>query len=312
MNTQHLIYAIEVEKTGSITQAADNLYMAQPNLSRGIKELETSLGIRIFKRTSKGVSITKKRSRLLYYAKNILAQIENMEALRLPEDPGKQVFNVTYPHGGYISHAVSRFVSGLDGRRAMQLKIQETNSSRSISQVAEGQFNLGIVRYQPSYETYLLEFLTEKNLSSKLIWEFDSLVLMSRGHRLADADAISGEDLSDSIEIEHGDVIAPHFPDMESCAPRKDRSPVRKISLHERGNPFELLMRLPSAYMWAPPVPDDILSQYDLVQRQCGRPRRTYKDILIFRDGYAFSDLDKRFIDEVFSIKNQVDLKKYR
>jgi len=312
MNTQHLKYAIEVEKTGSITQAADNLFMAQPNLSKGIKELETSLGIRIFKRTPKGVSITKKGARFLYYAKNIMAQVENMEALRLPEDPGKQVFNVTYPHGGYISQAVSRFVSGLDSRKAMQLKIQETNSSRSIGQVAEGQFNLGIVRYRPSYETYFLEFLAEKKLSSKLIWEYDFLVLMSGRHRLADADAISYEELSDSIEIEHGDVIAPHFPGMESCAPRRESSPVRKISLHERGNPFELLMRIPAAYMWAPPVPDEILSQYGLVQRQCGKTRNTYKDILIFRDGYAFSDLDKRFIDEVFSVKNQVDLINYR
>jgi DNA-binding transcriptional LysR family regulator len=312
MNTQHLKYAVEVEKTGSITQAADNLFMAQPNLSKGIKELETSLGIRIFKRTSKGVSITKKGARFLYYAKNVLAQIENMEALHLPEDPGKQVFNVTYPHGGYISYAVSRFVSGLDCCKAMQLRIQETNSSQSISQVAEGQFNIGIVRYQPSYEAYLLDFLTEKNLSSKLIWAFDFLVLMSGRHRLADADVISGEDLSDSIEIEHVDVIAPRFPDMESCMPFKERSSVKKINLYERGNPFEMLMRIPSAYMWAPPVPEEILSQYDLVQRKCVKPNNTYKDILIFRDSYAFSDLDMRFIDEVFSLKNQVDLKEYR
>ena len=55
MNTQHLKYAVEVERTGSITQAADNLYMAQPNLSKAIKELEDTLGISIFRRTSKGV-----------------------------------------------------------------------------------------------------------------------------------------------------------------------------------------------------------------------------------------------------------------
>ena len=52
MNTQHLKYAVEVERTGSITQAADNLYMAQPNLSKAIKELEDTLGISIFRRTS--------------------------------------------------------------------------------------------------------------------------------------------------------------------------------------------------------------------------------------------------------------------
>ena len=53
MNLQHLKYAVEVEKTGSITQAAENLYMGQPNLSKAIKELEGTLGVILFKRTPK-------------------------------------------------------------------------------------------------------------------------------------------------------------------------------------------------------------------------------------------------------------------
>ncbi|HOA80402.1 MAG TPA: LysR family transcriptional regulator, partial [Defluviitaleaceae bacterium] len=56
MNLLHLRYALEVEKTRSISKAAENLLMSQPNLSRAIKELEESLGITIFKRTSKGIS----------------------------------------------------------------------------------------------------------------------------------------------------------------------------------------------------------------------------------------------------------------
>ena len=59
MNTLHFKYAVEVEQTRSITQAAENLYMAQPNLSKAIKELEDSLGIIIFERNSKGVTPTK-------------------------------------------------------------------------------------------------------------------------------------------------------------------------------------------------------------------------------------------------------------
>lgn len=46
---EHLIfkYAIEVEQTRSITKAAENLYMAQPNLSKAIRELEETLGFPI-------------------------------------------------------------------------------------------------------------------------------------------------------------------------------------------------------------------------------------------------------------------------
>ena len=45
MNLLHLKYAVEIEKTGSITKAANNLFMGQPNLSKAIKELEYSAGL---------------------------------------------------------------------------------------------------------------------------------------------------------------------------------------------------------------------------------------------------------------------------
>ena len=57
MNLQQLRYATEIEKTGSITKAAKNLYMGQPNLSKSIKELEQELGVTIFERTTKGVNL---------------------------------------------------------------------------------------------------------------------------------------------------------------------------------------------------------------------------------------------------------------
>lgn len=81
MNTLHFKYAIEVERTRSITQAAENLFMGQPNLSKAIKELEDTLGFVIFQRTSKGVAPTAKGSEFLVYARNILAQLEKMESL---------------------------------------------------------------------------------------------------------------------------------------------------------------------------------------------------------------------------------------
>ena len=66
MNTLHLKYALEIEKTGSISQAAQNLFMAQPNLSKAIKDLENELGYVIFKRTSSGVIATEKGAEFLY------------------------------------------------------------------------------------------------------------------------------------------------------------------------------------------------------------------------------------------------------
>ena len=80
MNTQLFIYALEVQKTGSITQAANNLFMSQPTLSKAIKELELLLGFAVFERSSKGVVPTQKGQEFLL--QRFIGGIQ-----RLPCDP---------------------------------------------------------------------------------------------------------------------------------------------------------------------------------------------------------------------------------
>ena len=72
MNVIHMKYAVEVAKAGSINKASETLLVAQPNLSRSIKEFEKELGITIFSRTSKGMTLTPKGEEFIAYAKNIL------------------------------------------------------------------------------------------------------------------------------------------------------------------------------------------------------------------------------------------------
>ena len=79
MNTQYFIYAIEVEKTGSITQAASNLFMSQPTLSKAIKDMEESVGFSVFKRSAKGMIPTQRGLEFLAHAKRIAAQVQKME-----------------------------------------------------------------------------------------------------------------------------------------------------------------------------------------------------------------------------------------
>ena len=81
MNTTYLNYALEIERVGSISQAAQNLYMAQPNLSKAIRELEKELGFPIFKRTAKGVRPTEAGTEFLYHARQIMEQVSAVERI---------------------------------------------------------------------------------------------------------------------------------------------------------------------------------------------------------------------------------------
>ena len=112
MNTLHLTYAVEVERCGSITQAAENLYMAQPNLSKAIKELEESMGFAIFSRTSRGVLPTARGKKFLVYAQAILAEEKKMETLRAREAADLRLA-VMLPGGGAADACLARLIARL-------------------------------------------------------------------------------------------------------------------------------------------------------------------------------------------------------
>ena len=58
MTLQQLRYVIGIAKVGSFNKAAENLFISQPSLTAAIRDLEEEIGIVIFNRTSRGVSLT--------------------------------------------------------------------------------------------------------------------------------------------------------------------------------------------------------------------------------------------------------------
>lgn len=306
MNTQHFRYALEVEKTGSITQAAENLFMGQPNLSKSIKELEDSLGIVIFKRTSRGVVPTEKGQTFLRYAKNILSQIDRMQAVCCADDPEMQSFNVCVPRGSYASVAAMEFVSSLDTEKPIDVNLGETTSIDGVNMVSDGIFNLGIIRYQVQYETYFNDFCRDKGLKCETIWEFESLALMSESHPLAGNERLSLSDFAPYVEITHGDCNVPYINVAQSEDLSLNISDKKVINLYKGTSPFLMLSMMPSAFMWVSPTPESILKRYGLVQRSCNSPAHKYRDVMICREGTRLTELDRRFIDKLYEIKNKV------
>ena len=184
MNIAHLKYAVEVEKTASITKAAENLFMGQPNLSRGIKELEETLGVKIFKRTSKGIVPTPQGEEFLGYAKSILAQIEEMESLYKPEKNNKLKFSISVPRASYIADAFSKFVREADMSKEIEFSFKETNAMRAIRNVVQENYGLAIVRYQTIFESFFTNMLRDKGMKSENIWEFEYQLLISKNDPL--------------------------------------------------------------------------------------------------------------------------------
>ena len=305
INTLHFKYAVEVERTGSITQAAENLFMGQPNLSKAIMELEETLGYQIFQRTSKGVLPTEKGTAFLVYAKNVLASIEKMEALS-DRYSANQTLSVAFIRSTYIACAVKRLLSELDHTEKLRFNVHETNAVQIINSVVSGAFNLGIVRYRLFHEQYFMDYIRDKDLDVIPFWEFDSMVLTSeRNYR--SGEMLSSRDLASMTPISFGDESIPYLSFGE--VKREAKSPVadKAVFVYDRATAMDFLDVIPDSYMLTAPIPPKELEKYSLVQQKCDVPNERSKDVIVFQKGYKLSALDRRFINILSEIRNAAD-----
>lgn len=306
MNVLHMKYAVEIAKTKSISKAAENLYMGQPNLSRAIKELEESLGITIFKRTTKGISVTPEGEEFLQYAKRIISQVEEVEEIYKNGKSKKQRFSACVPRASYISEAFAEFSKNIDTSMPAEIFYKETNSMRTVNNVTKEDYNLGIIRYQSAFDKYFSSMFNEKKLMHETITEFSYVLLMSKNHPLAQKENIELKELADYIEISHADPYVPSLPLIDVKKAELSESVDKHIFVFERGSQFVLLEKVPSTFMWVSPIPDELLEKYSLVQKKCAENTKVYKDVLIYRKGYKLTELDNAFITEVCAAKRKI------
>lgn len=300
MNLLHLKYAVEIEKTKSISRAAENLYMGQPNLSRAIKELEESLNITIFNRTSKGITITPEGEEFLQYATRIINQVEQIEEkYQSGKDIKTQRLSVCAPRASYISYAFAEFSKTIDTSSPADIFYKETNSYRTINSIVRGDYDLGIVRYQNTFEKYFKTMFKEKHLVSEVISDYQYRLVMAKDHPLAGKSVVKTTDLADYIEISHADPYVPSLPLIDVKRSELSKYVDKHIYVFERSSQFVLLETVPNTFMWLSPVPEDLLEKHKLTVKKCDDDQKKYKDVLIYRNGYKLTELDNRFIEKV-------------
>lgn len=298
MNILHMKYAVEVAKAGSLNKAAQTLLIAQPNLSRSIKELESELGLTIFDRSAKGMLLTPEGEEFVGYAQNILRQIDQVENMYKNTAVPKQRFSISVPRACYISEAFAQFSRQLSDQSA-ELFYKETNSQRTIRNLLEHDFRLGIIRYAENYDQHFRAMLDEKELNYEMICEFTYQLIMNREHPLAEKEQITFDDLRPFIEIAHADPYVPSLPLSKVVKEELPDNIDRRIFIYERASQFDLLSENSQTFMWVSPVPQKLLDRYGLVQRKCAENRRIYRDVLIYRNGYKLTALDNAFITEL-------------
>lgn len=304
MNILHMRYAVEVAKVGSINKASEVLLVAQPNLSRSIKELESDLGITIFDRSSKGMELTPEGEEFIGHAKSILNQIESVERIYKRGTPTKQRFSVSVPRSSYISEVFSLFSREISPDSA-EFFYEEASSSITIKNVLSDDFRLGIVRYSEDYDENFKAMFNEKGLLCEMISEFHYVLAMHRDSTLSSLPEIHFSDLENLIEISHIDPFVPFLPVSQVKKEELPDNIPRRIFVFERACQFDLLSENKDTFMWVSPFASKTLRRYGLIQRECPENKRVYRDVLIHRKDYKLTDLDKKFLTELIDLKDK-------
>ena len=292
MNTQHLQYIIEIERTRSISQAAENLLIGQPNLSRILHDVEQMLGFRIFERSTRGVRPTTRGTIFLQHAKSILRETEAIEAL----GPKRAVANrlrVCIPRSAAMLDLTAQYLAGLPQAEPGDAVIRECHARIALETLASGETEIGVIRFRSEYRDYFDEQTSARGLSFELLSKYHYLVTLNQSHPLAGRKSVMRAELDGLPEIVHGDTFR------QSGQP--DQHVSRKIYTVDRLAQLSLLEKLPNSYMWASAMPERCLRRWGFVQKICSDNQIVYHDAIAFNAQYNMSEIETELLEYIFS-----------
>lgn len=292
MTTQQLQYLIEIERTRSVSQAASNLYMGQPNLSRILRETETALGFDLFERTRKGVRPTEKGAVFLQHARNILREAEFIERLG-PNAARQNQFHVCLPRSFSCMEAVRRFLTDRASTNPPDAVLRECHPRQAMELVESAAAEIAILRYGTDYQDYFSEQTKAKNLALEPLSRVEYRVVLSEDSPLAKKPTVTAADLEPLTEIMHRDTFY-------SLDRREERGRIYTV---DRMAQFQLLKESENAFLWSEPLPESVLGVHRLVQRPCEEGGTVYQNALVYKPQCAMSELERDFLEALQSGK---------
>ena len=163
MNINQLKYVLAVAASSSMREASTKLYVSQPALSASIRELEEEIGILLFERTNKGISLTDAGREFLSYAKKVAQQYEILEERYLSRDSDKERFSVSTQHYNFAIKAFTNVIRKTNPDKFI-FSIHETKTKEVLEDVRNLKSEVGIVSFSGFNEALIKKILRDYQL----------------------------------------------------------------------------------------------------------------------------------------------------
>lgn len=215
MTLQNLRYIVEVANCRSVSRAARNLYMSQSALSSAIRDVEEELGIRIFLRNNRGVSLTPDGEDCLKYCKEIVERSDYLAVRYQGRGSLRTYFSVSAHHLPFAVRAFQELVdTGFP--EEYDVAIRETETAAVLHDVSTEKSELGIVAFRSEQLKLTAKAFYVHDLVFHEIARLNTYVFLRRNHPLADCESLSLEELKDYPFVTFDQEDAPSYYTEES------------------------------------------------------------------------------------------------
>ena len=211
MTLQQLHYVIVISEIGSMNKAAETLYISQPSLTNAVKELEKEIGITVFKRSGKGVSLTADGMEFLTYARQVYHQYETL-AEKYSGGKIKRKFGVSAQHYSFAVQAFVETVREYD-TCDYEFAVRETNTADVINDVVSLKSEIGILYLSNFNRQFIMKTLQTNNLEFHHLTDCDVYAYIWKGHPLAERKSVTLPELEKypCLTFEQGDKSSFYF-----------------------------------------------------------------------------------------------------
>ena len=196
MTIQQIKYVIAISEAGSYNKAAELLYLAQPTLTNSVRDLEKELGITVFNRGGRGVSLTNDGIEFVHYAKQVAQQYDRLLEKYGRDGKLKKKFGISSQHYSFAVKSFVEMVQEFD-MEEYEFAIRETKTSEVIDDVSSGRSEIGIIYLSDFNRKAIEKILRVNSLEFHHLIDCSAYVYLWKGHPLADRKSIRFEDLAD-------------------------------------------------------------------------------------------------------------------
>ena len=239
MTLKQLRYVTVVADTGSITEAARQLYIAQPSLTSAIRELENEYGIVIFKRSKKGIEVTPEGEEFLGYARQVLEQTDLIDERYTGSNRGKLRFCVSSQHYSFVVEAFVKLLKEYGGDK-YEFHMREKQTYDIIEDVAHLKSEIGILYMNRFNETVIKKTLRDNGLIFEPLFRAKPHVFVGKDSPLAKKKSLSLSDLKPYPRLSYEQGSHNSFYFSEEILSTVDAD--KELLVHDRATLFNLLI----------------------------------------------------------------------